>query len=802
MHAFLNSHKSIAAKAKSIVQNGCLCEHSNYLNYKFGGRLGAPSPYFLCPVTSARLYSKFFKVYCNDSEEKLKVCEFNRKCSFYSLQISPISSTFSGSSLVVVREFHVGSRLHGEPLKPSSKVEKTVQALKEDLKESDKPPPPVDKVVPVKKPLKQKIIDEILHYYHGFRLLFIDINISRKLVWRVLKGKSLTRREHRLLVRTVSDMFRLVPFSVFIIVPFMEFLLPVAIKFFPGMLPSTFQTATERDDKLKQSLKVKLEMAKFLQQTLDDMAVQGTGGRSESAKEFAEFFNKVRSSGEPASNEEIMKFSKLFEDEITLDSLSRQQLIALCRVLEMQTLGTNNFLRFQLRMKLRSLAADDKMIQKEGIDSLTPAELQQACRARGMRAYGISEARLKSQLAQWLDLSLNEKVPPSLLLLSRALLLPDTIPASDQLKATISVLPDSVVTQTQAAISEREGKIDNKTKIEVIKEEERRIREERQEMREEENKLKKMKEAEELIDKAPIIGEAEKELSDVAPLAVKFEASQSDKKVKELSSSDLETLESALDSIGKEKKKLLVEKEELDDLKEELAEYQEGVDDLQQVLSNVGDSKGKLKESKAAKRLFKQVNSMIGKMDAVLTELERKEQKLKEDLASKDKMEAVETKKKSEQLVGIEELITAIKQIQKVPDDSLVERISEVLAKMDVDRDGAIRVDDVLKVIELVSNENVHLNKKHIDEILELMSKEEMIELEEQIGKVLEKETMQQAAKEKAHKPSEKVQAQPDDNTKTPADSGSTPKAAMAVASSTTSAKCLPKDSSDTSKKL
>ena len=42
------------------------------------------------------------------------------------------------------------------------------------------------------------------------------------------------------LVRTSADLFRLVPFSVFIIVPFMEFLLPVALKLFPGLLPSTF----------------------------------------------------------------------------------------------------------------------------------------------------------------------------------------------------------------------------------------------------------------------------------------------------------------------------------------------------------------------------------------------------------------------------------------------------------------------------------------------------------------------------------------------------------------------------------
>lgn len=48
------------------------------------------------------------------------------------------------------------------------------------------------------------------------------------------------------LVRTTGDIFRLVPFSVFIIVPFMELLLPLFIKFFPGMLPSTFESAKDK----------------------------------------------------------------------------------------------------------------------------------------------------------------------------------------------------------------------------------------------------------------------------------------------------------------------------------------------------------------------------------------------------------------------------------------------------------------------------------------------------------------------------------------------------------------------------
>jgi len=86
-----------------------------------------------------------------------------------------------------------------EPLKPSSKVEETVQALKEDLK--DKPSVAVaTEKPPLLTRIKKKVVDEALHYYHGFRLLFIDINVSRKLVWRVLNGKSLTRREHRLVI--------------------------------------------------------------------------------------------------------------------------------------------------------------------------------------------------------------------------------------------------------------------------------------------------------------------------------------------------------------------------------------------------------------------------------------------------------------------------------------------------------------------------------------------------------------------------------------------------------------------------
>uniref|UniRef100_A0A1Y9H2S9 Mitochondrial proton/calcium exchanger protein n=1 Tax=Anopheles dirus TaxID=7168 RepID=A0A1Y9H2S9_9DIPT len=626
----------------------------------------------------------------------------------------------------------------------------------------------------VKKTLKQRVWAELVHYYHGFRLLFIDINISRKLLWRVLNGKTLTRREHKLLIRTTSDLFRLLPFSVFIIVPFMELLLPLAIKLFPGMLPSTFQTATEREDKIKQNLKVKIEMAKFLQKTLDDMAVQNKEHRSQAAKDFSEFFTRVRTTENfTISNEEILKFSKLFEDEITLDSLTRQQLQALCRVLEVSPIGTSNLLRFQLRLKLRNLAADDRTIQKEGIESLNLSELQAACRARGMRAYGASEERLKSQLQEWINLSLNEKVPPSLLLLSRALVLPENITTSDKLKATISSLPDSVATVTKAAIGEREGKIDNKTKIEVIKEEERKIKEER-----EEEKEKQKEQAEHLVDGAPVLTADGKTVvmepgtaPDQRPQPEVIFAPAPTQKivldqlppqphhhtVEEISSKDLEVLGDALGTLSKDKKSLLVEKEEIRDLKEEIADYQEDVQELQEVVTAARNQEEvQVKESRAAKLLFKKVNSMINKMDTVLTDLERKEKQLKEQVHAAEQSEELQKPPAAdEELVRIDELMSAIKKIKNVTDDSRLDQISKILGKIDDDQDGQIKVEDVLKVIETIGKENVKLNAKQVDELIDLLDKEEELEAEDKIEKALTK-SLEAKEKQKEQKEKEK----------------------------------------------
>ncbi|CAH8523219.1 unnamed protein product [Dicrocoelium dendriticum] len=270
--------------------------------------------------------------------------------------------------------------------------------------------------------LWQKAKKEIVHYYHGFRLLGLEIKIASGICLRLLWGHSLTRRERKQLVRTVADIIRLVPFLVFVIVPFMEFLLPFYLKFFPFMLPSTFKEKTSETDKIRQRLKAKLEMTRFLQETLQQTSgTTSVAERSPTISQFQEFLETVQKSGQPASTEDITRFSKLFEDQITLDSLEVKQLKMLCQLLSLPTMGPSNLLRFQIWMRVRQLKAEDQLIAKEGVDELPVWELQSLCQERGMRSAGLTVERLRSQLSQWLTLHLEKNVPVTLLLFSRAL---------------------------------------------------------------------------------------------------------------------------------------------------------------------------------------------------------------------------------------------------------------------------------------------------------------------------------------------------------------------------------------------
>lgn len=85
------------------------------------------------------------------------------------------------------------------PLQDDSIVEKSLKSLKDKNKKLEEGGPVYSptEVEVVKKSIGQKIVDELKHYYHGFRLLWIDTKIAARMLWRILHGNTLSRRERR-----------------------------------------------------------------------------------------------------------------------------------------------------------------------------------------------------------------------------------------------------------------------------------------------------------------------------------------------------------------------------------------------------------------------------------------------------------------------------------------------------------------------------------------------------------------------------------------------------------------------------
>jgi len=340
--------------------------------------------------------------------------------------------------------------------------------------------------------LKEKLLEikeaakkEAHHYWMGSKLLVVEIRTAKTILQRTLEGSTLTRRERQQLLRTTTDLFRLVPFSIFVIIPFMEFALPFALKIFPNMLPSTFQDSLKLEENMKRELKSRIAMASFFQETLQNLAKEQkcaativkesnkkeelsgdevclNSKREETAASFLEFLNQARN-GEAIPPDIIIKYSKYFHDDLTLDNMSRMQLINMCKYMGIPPYGTDPLLRFQLRHRIRSLREDDQRILWEGIDSLTKIELREACRERGMRSVGLSKGAYKLALQQWIDLSVNKHVPVSLLIMSRTFYLREEM----ENKLTVKTEKDKNMVGIADAISGLEKGVVNEVVLDV-----------------------------------------------------------------------------------------------------------------------------------------------------------------------------------------------------------------------------------------------------------------------------------------------------------------------------------------------
>jgi len=338
--------------------------------------------------------------------------------------------------------------------------------------------------------LGQKIKKEVQHYWDGTKLLATEVRISSRLALKMAAGYELSRRENRQLQRTVQDLGRLVPFSVFVIVPFAELLLPVALKLFPNLLPSTYEGQTSREAKAARLRTTRKNVSSFLRETLRETGLP-VSAKTAKKEEFVEFFRKVRSTGEAPTKDDTIKACRMFKDDLTLDNLSRPQLVGICKYMNLNTFGTDAMLRYQIRHRMRQIKRDDKAISYEGVDSLSVPELQMACASRGLRTHGMSPGKLREDLQMWLDLRLKYNIPSTLLVLSNAYMYTsgkdkeiDT--QIEALQAVLSSIPEELFHEIELEVHNAEGAATNKQRLEVLKEQQELIEEENEQA--EENK--------------------------------------------------------------------------------------------------------------------------------------------------------------------------------------------------------------------------------------------------------------------------------------------------------------------------
>ncbi|CAO3608719.1 unnamed protein product [Mucor hiemalis] len=438
----------------------------------------------------------------------------------------------------------------------------------------------------------------------------------------------------------------------------MELLLPVALKLFPNMLPSTYESKSQEEKKKMALLKVRLEMAKFLQETISESGFPGSD-HEKAATEFAEFFRKIRMTGEQASTEDLLNVAKRFEDELTLDNLSRPQLVSMCRYMNINAFGTDNFLRFQIRNRMRQIKADDKVIQTEGIESLTIQELQNACASRGIRSIGTSPGRLRDELAQWLDLHLEHHVPGTLLILSRAFSYTDRhMTTEEALKATFNSLPDNLVNEAELQVLEQVGASTYKQKLDVLEQQQELIEDEsEQEEKEEKARLEAAKLAEEarleeeknaheaaekkdeFVPDEPSVTDAQvetKEESKPASTTAQLTETAAAQEDAPLSDEQQTELQDALAKL-RTKVNVLEERAQFNEIKDQHEDYKELIEELKDATKRDAD--------KATLRMGKKLEKMLATIDKELDAMEKESTPAKEAAVEEEPVKEESVKK-------------------------------------------------------------------------------------------------------------------------------------------------------------
>lgn len=251
------------------------------------------------------------------------------------------------------------------------------------------------------------------HVYHGFRLFFLNTRLAWKYSRQLKAGVALTRRERLLLESATKDLIRLVPFSFFIVVPFAELLLPVALKMFPDLIPSTFETKNQGRSRAFSAALGTLRARRRVMEYLTTTAFV-------SFKKEQQRVVRSCALGEAVNPSEIRLIASHFDRDGPLSVYKCPDNIAVGLARTVGVFKTYHgflpgkimapYMRRKIIRHYHKIRDDDRLLRLEGLDDLTDEELIKANLVRGMRWTEDAET-LRIQLEWWISLGRDPNVP-------------------------------------------------------------------------------------------------------------------------------------------------------------------------------------------------------------------------------------------------------------------------------------------------------------------------------------------------------------------------------------------------------
>jgi LETM1 and EF-hand domain-containing protein 1 len=226
----------------------------------------------------------------------------------------------------------------------------------------------------------------------GTKQLYYNTKKANVLRTKLKQGLPITRREHRFIQTNRGDLWRAGPFLLCWKIPLLGKLVTLYAVFkAPWILPSTFEFL-----KPEVSFRKKLEDLKLYRRVIASRLPQEHKLNDRAFTESVHY---------PLSADDIALLVDTWRADLDLSKLSNNQLAALLNALDTNGWGLSFMLRKRVLRAVDAIRLDDALIEKEGVDTLTEDELEEACRERGLVVdEDLTVEDLRAQLSEWLRL--------------------------------------------------------------------------------------------------------------------------------------------------------------------------------------------------------------------------------------------------------------------------------------------------------------------------------------------------------------------------------------------------------------